>query len=70
MKRIIYYDELHTFTRCYSINRLCNCSKISTKLGIPTLLFFIGLGMLFGSEGIFKIDLKITPLLKKSALPL
>lgn len=31
-------------------------SKISTKLGIPTLLFFIGLGMLFGSEGIFKID--------------
>ena len=31
-------------------------SKISTKLGIPTLLFFIGLGMLFGSEGLFKID--------------
>lgn len=31
-------------------------SKISSRLGIPTLLFFIGLGMLFGSEGIFKID--------------
>lgn len=31
-------------------------SKISSRLGLPTLLFFIGLGMLFGSEGIFKID--------------
>ncbi len=31
-------------------------SKISTRLGIPTLLLFIGLGMLFGSDGLFKID--------------
>ena len=31
-------------------------SKISSRLGLPTLLFFIALGMLFGSEGIFKID--------------
>ncbi len=31
-------------------------SKISTRLGIPTLLLFIGLGMLFGSDGLFKIN--------------
>lgn len=30
-------------------------SKISKRLGIPTLLFFIALGMIFGSDGIFKI---------------
>jgi cell volume regulation protein A len=31
------------------------CSKVSGKFGIPTLLAFIFLGMLFGSDGIFKI---------------
>lgn len=31
-------------------------SKISNKLGLPTLLLFIFLGMIFGSDGIFKID--------------
>lgn len=31
-------------------------SKLSNKLGIPTLLVFIFLGMLFGSDGIFKIE--------------
>lgn len=30
-------------------------NKISSKLGLPTLLLFIFLGMLFGSDGIFKI---------------
>ena len=30
-------------------------SKISGKLGIPMLLSFILLGMLFGSDGIFRI---------------
>ena len=30
-------------------------SKISTRLGVPTLLFFIALGMIFGSDGLFKI---------------
>ncbi len=30
-------------------------NKISNKIGIPVLLGFIGLGMLFGSDGIFKI---------------
>lgn len=34
---------------CVSIN------KVSTRLGIPTLLAFILLGMLFGSDGVFKI---------------
>lgn len=32
------------------------CNKVSSKLGVPTLLLFILLGMLFGSDGIFKID--------------
>ena len=31
-------------------------SKVSNKLGVPALLVFIFLGMLFGSDGIFKID--------------
>lgn len=31
-------------------------SRISARLGVPTLLFFIALGMLFGSDGLFKID--------------
>ena len=31
-------------------------SKVSSKLGVPTLLVFIFLGMLFGSDGIFKIQ--------------
>lgn len=30
-------------------------SKVSNKLGLPTLLVFIFLGMLFGSDGLFKI---------------
>lgn len=31
-------------------------SKVSNKLGVPMLLIFIFLGMLFGSDGIFKIQ--------------
>lgn len=31
-------------------------NKISGKIGVPMLLLFIILGMLFGSDGIFKID--------------
>lgn len=35
---------------------LClTASCISNKVGVPTLLLFIGLGMLFGSEGIVGI---------------
>ena len=30
-------------------------NKVSNKVGLPTLLLFIFLGMLFGSDGIFKI---------------
>ncbi len=30
-------------------------SKVSNKIGLPTLLLFIFLGMLFGSDGLFKI---------------
>ena len=30
-------------------------NKVSNKLGIPTLLAFILLGMLFGSDGLLKI---------------
>ena len=32
-------------------------SKVSSRLGIPMLLAFILLGMLFGSDGILKIPL-------------
>lgn len=32
------------------------CNKISNKIGIPMLLAFILLGMVFGSDGIFKIE--------------
>lgn len=31
-------------------------NKVSSRLGVPMLLFFILLGMLFGADGIFKID--------------
>lgn len=31
------------------------CSKISDKIGIPSLLLFLGLGVLFGRQSIFKI---------------
>lgn len=31
------------------------CNKVSTRLGIPTLLAFILLGMFFGSDGVIKI---------------
>lgn len=31
------------------------CSKLSGKFGVPALLLFIVLGMLFGSDGLFKI---------------
>lgn len=31
-------------------------SKTSSRLGVPSLLLFLGLGMLAGSEGILRID--------------
>ena len=32
------------------------CSKLSNRFGIPVLLGFIAMGMLFGSDGIFGIE--------------
>ena len=32
------------------------CNRISDKIGVPMLLAFILLGMLFGSDGLFKIQ--------------
>ena len=31
-------------------------NRVSNKIGIPVLIAFIGLGMLFGSDGILKIQ--------------
>ena len=31
------------------------CNKASSRLGVPTLLAFILLGMFFGSDGVVKI---------------
>ena len=36
--------------------------KLSYKLGLPSLLMFIVLGMLFGSDGIFKIPFAVISL--------
>ena len=45
------------FLLCAAVLILCIFSnKISNKLGVPSLLIFMLLGMLFGSDGIFKID--------------
>lgn len=45
------------FLLCAAVLILCIFSnKISNKLGVPSLLIFMLLGMIFGSEGIFKID--------------
>lgn len=41
------------------------CSKITSKLGVPTLLAFIILGMLLGSDGIFKIHFENYALAEK-----
>ena len=41
---------------CAVVLLLCIFSnKLSDKVGVPSLLVFMFLGMLFGSEGIFKI---------------
>ncbi|MBS7009430.1 potassium/proton antiporter [Anaerostipes sp.] len=42
---------------CAVVLLLCIFSnKISDKIGVPSLLIFMFLGMIFGSEGIFKIE--------------
>ena len=42
---------------CAVVLLLCIFSnKISDKIGVPSLLIFMFLGMVFGSEGIFKIE--------------
>ena len=32
------------------------CSRLSNRMGIPMLLLFLGVGMLFGSDGLFRIN--------------
>lgn len=43
-------------------------SKLSTRFGVPTLVFFIGLGMLFGSDGLFQIHFENYSLAEKFVL--
>ena len=40
-------------------------NKISNKIGVPMLFAFILLGMLFGSDGLFKYVLRTLNLLRK-----
>lgn len=40
-------------------------SKLSQKIGIPSLILFIALGILFGEDGIFKIPLNDLELVKE-----
>ena len=41
---------------CAVILLICIVSqKITNRIGVPSLLIFIALGMVFGSDGIFKI---------------
>ncbi len=39
-------------------------SKLSQKVGIPSLLLFIAIGILFGKDGLFKIQLTNYELVK------
>ena len=39
---------------------ICICSnRLSDKIGVPALVIFIAVGMLFGTDGIVHIDLTI-----------
>ncbi len=49
MDRIILISALIIFL-CVVFN------KISSRIGVPMLLAFIALGMVFGVDGIFKVD--------------
>ena len=40
--------------------------KFSDRLGMPALILFMFIGMLFGSDGIFKVPLKILNWQKES----
>ena len=43
----------HTLLLCAAILFICVAvSRISQRLGVPSLLLFLGLGMLFGSDGL------------------
>ena len=44
-------------------------NRVSNRIGIPALLAFIVLGMLFGSDGIMKIISTITRSPNRYALP-
>ena len=41
---------------CATVIMICVASsKLSNRFGVPTLLLFIALGMIFGSDGLVKI---------------
>lgn len=62
---------LYILAICSAVLLLCVfLGKISGRLGVPSLLLFMVLGMCFGSDGFIKIHLTISVWRNPYALPL
>lgn len=57
--------ELYILVFAFIIIACLAFSKLSKKSGLPTLIIFISLGLLFGSDGIFKIQFENYKLVKE-----
>lgn len=55
--KLIRKGEIYMIFLCACVLLSCViANRFSNKIGIPALLFFMALGMLFGSDGLFKIS--------------